>query len=192
MTHEPRIAVIAHHVRQALRASGMTMRVYAGRVADLYHLRTALADRTVPFEIGTTAETAEQAERANAQTVQRFLDGTVRAPIDLEEALVLALPDTQRGECLRALAARYGLLAAPTPATSGVEQQVQLAGLMHDTGRLLAELAPAFADGVLDSSDAATARRALPEVLDVTARLVSLARMLEPISTARASLRAVQ
>lgn len=191
MTHEPRLDAIARHVLLARRAIGLTMSEYAARVVDVYHQRTALADRTVSFEVGTTSDALEKATRANTQTVQRFLDGTVRAPIDIEEALVLALPDAQRTDCLRALAARYGLLAAPQPATDGPAQQIQVAELLRDTGRMMVDLAPAFDDNILDSADAPIARRVLPAALDLIARLTSLARMLEHISHARTPLRAV-
>jgi hypothetical protein len=176
---EPRSQTINRHVRAALHATGLPLRSYADRVVDLYHARTALHDRTVPFQVGATAAAYEAAARQNAQTITRIFGGTVRAPIDLEEALVLALPAPHRAACLRDLADRYGLLAAALPSACGVAQQMNTADLLRETGELMGALAPAFADGKLDASDAATARRALPEVLDLQARLATLSTQLE-------------
>lgn len=182
--NETRAQCITRHVRAALRGSGATMRAVADRAVDVYHSRTALQDRAIEFHIGATAAAYESAARANAQLVERMLNGTVRLPADLEEALVLALPDVQRAECLRDLAARYGLLAAVQPGANGIAQQMTTADMMLATGRLLTTLAPAYADGALDTSDAAHARRALPQVLDLQARLATLAADLAGVTQA--------
>lgn len=190
-THEPRSRTVARHVDAALRATGLPFNALADRAVDVYHARTALHERTLQFALGATVDTHEQACRLNAQQVKRMLDGGVRLPCDFEEAIVLALPIAHRDACLRDLAARYGLLAAAEPAAEGGKPE-DIAGLMADTGDLLTSLAPAFADGVLDERDAPAARLALPQVLDMQARLASLAKTLDTITRApRANLRSV-
>lgn len=179
MTHEPRSRTLARHIDAALRATGLPFNALADRAVDLYHARTALHERMLQFQAGTTVATHEQAQRLNAQQVRRMLDGIVRFPADFEEALVLALPEAHRDACLRDLAARYGLLAAELPEADGAAQQTSVAGFLLDTGELISELAPAFADGVLNDADAPIARRALPRVLDLQARLATIAKTLD-------------
>lgn len=182
MTREPRSATIHRHLRDALRATGLPLRTLADRAVDLYHARTALHERAIEFHAGATADAYEAAARANAQIVTRMLEGTVRLPADFEEALVLALPEPHQAACLRDLADRYGLLAAQPPTACPVAQQVSTADLLRETGALMTTLAPAFADGRLDASDALIARHALPEVLDLQGRLATLAVQLEAIT----------
>lgn len=116
---ESRSAVITHHVRAALQHSGLSERVYACAVADSYRERTPLQARSVEFHAGGCYDADA---RSNAQLLRRMLDGQVRMPIDLEEPLVLSLPEPFRSACLRELAARTGHLAAPLPATTGAGQ----------------------------------------------------------------------
>lgn len=191
MTHEPRSRTIARHVDAALRATGQPLNALADRAVDLYHQRTALHERTLQFQAFACSADYESASRLNTQQVRRMLEGAVRLAADFEEAIVLALPEPHRDACLRDLAARYGLLAAAVPAAEGGKAQ-DIAGLMADTGDLLTELAPAYADHVLDAHDLDAARAALPKVLDLQARLASLAQLLNTITRAsRAHLRSV-
>lgn len=191
MTHEPRSSVITRHAEAALRTTGLPFNALADRAVTLYHERTALHERALQFQVATTAQAYEQVSRANAQQVRRMMDGTVRMPADFEEALVLAVPELQRSALLRELAARYGLLAAPLPATGGSDAS-SIAALMHDSARLLQALAPAFADGILDARDIAEAKAARPLATDLQGRLVSLTAELDEILRARrAQLRSV-
>lgn len=176
---ETRSQAIVRHVQRALRETRVTLRSIADRMVDVYHARTALDERTVEFHTGTTADAYEAAARANAQLLKRMIDGQVRLPVDLEESLVLALPAEYQRSCLRDLADRYGLLAVERPSTDAVAQQTSIGVLMKETGELMVTLAPAFADGKLDEADADVANRALPEVLDLQARLAALASLLE-------------
>lgn len=169
--HEARAACIAHHANMALRKSPLTERQYGQAVADLYMQRTPLHARTVEFHI---SHDPYADERANAQLVRRALDGTTRMPVDLEEALVLALPEPFRSVCLRDLAARFDLLAAPRPAASMAQQTVHLGEMTRDAGEVLIALAPMFKDGRIDATDAPLAREALDAIARTQSMLVTL------------------
>lgn len=168
--HEARSACIAHHVNMALRKSPLTERQYGQGVADLYMQRTPLHARSVEFH---QSRDPYADERANAQLVRRP-DGTTRMPVDLEEALVLSLPEPFRSACLRDLAARLDLLAAPRPAAASAQQTVHLGEMTRDAGEVLIALAPMFQDGRIDAADAPRAREALDAIARAQAMLVTL------------------
>ena len=109
--------VIAHHVNMALRhCAAVTRESFADEVVDLYHQRTPLALRGIQFHAVEKGGDPYAVQRANAQLLFRMLQGPVRLAAELEEAVVLALPQPYQGACLSDLAARYGLLATPMPA----------------------------------------------------------------------------
>ena len=175
MNAEPRSETIARHVREALATDGrLTERSYAEAVMHAYHAAVPLHLRRVPFELGATAEQVERAQRANAQAIHRFLNGETRMPVDLEEALVDALPQALRDRCIRALAARGGMLAVPMPTACGMEQMQRTAGLLHGAGDAVAAIAPMLADGVINQADrphAATALEQLQRVITTATAL---------------------
>ena len=162
-----RSRVIARHVQLAL-ASGMQMRAYAAEVADTYIGRTPVEDRVVDFHVGTTTDAVEKAIRANAQLCNRFIDGTVKMPADLEEAFVLSLPDDARMRCKAELAARYGLLAARAPEASTAGGAKSAANLMREVAEFITQSCTA------DSAPNEIAlRAALRELTDVEAACAS-------------------
>lgn len=173
---ESRSAVITHHVRAALQHSGLSERVYACAVADSYRERTPLQARSVEFHAGGCYDADA---RSNAQLLRRMLDGQVRMPIDLEEPLVLSLPEPFRSACLRELAARTGHLAAPLPATTGAGQVLSASRLMAETAEAIEALAPLLDDGRIDGADRAGIPTALRELLDVEAACASLRATLQ-------------
>lgn len=176
---EPRTATIVAHATAALRAhKPLTERALADAVVEHYHQRTALHERTVEFHAGHTADAYEAAARANAQLLKRMLVGEVRLPADLEEAIVLALPEPQRRQCMAALADRYGLLAVPKPALEGDAQTQQIADLFREVSEAVQRIGPMFADGHIDHHDAALVPPAVRELLDVIAACTALIRTL--------------
>ena len=118
---EPRSQTIARHVREALRHSGLTEQSLAAEVVEQYHRRTSLHERNVEFHSGTTTKQIDEAQRANAQLLRRMFGGLVRMPADLEESIVLALPEPYRRRLLRELAGRHdeqsGVLTPPQHAS---------------------------------------------------------------------------
>lgn len=169
--HETRAGCIVHHANLALRKSALTMKAYGQAVADLYMQRTPLHARTLEFHVSADPYADEE---ANAQIVKRVVNAIVRMPTDLEEALVLALPEPFRTACLNDLAARLGLLAAPRPAAEGAHQVVHLGDLLRDAGETLTALAPMFKDGRIDAHDAPLAKRALQCIGETQALLVTI------------------
>lgn len=178
---EPRSKTLARYVEQALRHTRTTERSYAAEVVELYHARTALHERTVEFHMGTTAAQVDAAMRANTQLVRRMLDGTVRLPADLEEAMVLALPEPYREDCIADLAARLDRLAVRAPSPEGAASLNTLGGWVRETGEALTKLGEMLHDGQIDQADAPLARTALKELGDVERMCLGLMAQLQGV-----------
>ncbi|HZP85889.1 MAG TPA: hypothetical protein VFB54_03650 [Burkholderiales bacterium] len=170
--NETRPQTVIHHVTLAL-ARGLTMRSYAADVARLYNERTPSLARAIEFH-ETRDPYAD--ERANAQIVQRFVDGRSRLPAEIEEAMVLALPEPYRGECKRDLAARYGDLAAPIPKESDSAAVADVGLLMKECGLALTELSESFGHGYV--TEKTTARDALNKLTDLIATATTIRERL--------------
>jgi hypothetical protein len=96
-----------------------------------------------------------------------------RLPAELEEALVLALPDPFRDECLRELSSRYGLLAArePDPVASPL---LAPANLMRECADVITALAPALSGHGYGPEDLPAIADALGQLADVSGAVASL------------------
>lgn len=168
---ECRSQIIAAHVALALSRCSMIERVYAQAVVDLYQERTPLHARTLEFH--SSRDPYDDARR-NCQIVKRLLDGRVRMPVDMEEALILALPMPYR-QCLQAeLAERLGLMAAELPASHATGQQHQVGDLVSAAGGALEKLSTMLDDGLLDETDHAYADGALVALEALQARAATL------------------
>lgn len=171
-----RSAVLVHHVRFALRNSSLKMSALAADIVDHYHRTVPLRSRTVHFHLG--GDPYSDAE-ANEQIVARALFAdSVRMPVDLEESVVLSLPEPFRSALQRDLAARLGLLAAPLPRSDGARRDATTSDLLRETGELLTQLSTILADGRVDAKDMPHVARALHEVLDVQGVLVGIEHQL--------------
>ncbi|TPG50688.1 hypothetical protein EAH75_04415 [Rhodanobacter glycinis] len=168
---ECRSQIIAAHVALALSRCSMIERVYAQAVVDIYHERTPLHARTLEFH--SSRDPYDDARR-NGQIVKRLLDGRVRMPVDLEESLILALPQPYQQHLQAELAERLGLMAAELPSANPAGQQHQVGDLISDVGKALDRLSPMLDDGVLDERDAVYAEAALRGLEALQARAATL------------------
>jgi len=168
---ENRSQLIAEHVLLAISRSALTERTFAQTVADLYMERTPLHARGISFAV--SADPYADSE-ANRQIVKRMLDGRVRMAVDLEEALILALPDPYRYHLQADLAARLGLMAAEQAAATPTGQQHQVGELVQAAGNALDKLSGMLDDGVLDEHDAAYGPAALQALESLQARAATL------------------
>jgi hypothetical protein len=178
-TTMPRDLVIRRHVELATRHA-VSLETYGQCVAETYLERTPEHERGVPFR--ALGRDPYATIRHNAQIVRRMLrmaEPSVRMPVEAEEAFVLSLPEPFRTECLRELAHRVGLLAAPErPRDCRVSALLAPANLMRETAEAIEALAPMLADGIIGPDDAPLAGRVLAELRDVEAHARSLAEQI--------------
>lgn len=186
MTHErqyrePRAAVIFRFTADAIRNSRHTDASFASAVADAYMAQVAPAERTTTFHAGTDAESIAKAEKLNAKLIERFRNGTVKLPADLEEAWVEALPEPWRLDCARELARRYGFIGARTPDAGVAGQLLCTARVAIEFGQALQAIAEINADGVVDAQDIPRLRRALAEYRALGAEVVTQKATLQAV-----------
>jgi hypothetical protein len=195
---ETRAHAIWRHVQLALRHTGATEADFAENVAALYLQRTPLHLRGIEFHAHVAGGDPYAVLRANAQLLFRMLkpDGPTRLPVELEEAVVLALPQPYQDEAQRDLAERLGRLAAPLPAssTASLREQVKSpCALMRSAADAVERIAPMLEDGHIGAEDAphfADALASLSEVMGLCVTLnAQIAQAMQPAP--RAGLRAV-
>lgn len=142
--HETRSATVLRHVQAYLRETGTSEWTYAQHVVDIYHLRTAPTHRTVHF---ADSGDAYRMQKTNAGHIGRFIAGTQRLPVDLEESCVLALPAERQRGCWVDLAARVGRISIAHP-QDGVQ------GVADDLGKLSRDIGDVYRTlGVLLGDD---------------------------------------
>lgn len=175
--NQPRDSVIAEHVGHAMRHTRLSFEAFAQDVADHYHANTRDTLRNVKFHVVPHIDPCS-ALRANAQIIRRMVEGVVRMPVEIEEAIVLALPAPFRDACLRELAARFGLIGAQIPRSDATGQAVQVAALLRGAGATIATLAPMFEDGLITEADATHAPAALASLDALLANITTVAAMV--------------
>lgn len=172
---QTRDLVIARHVRLAIDHTTLTEDAFADDVRRVYQQRTAEHLRRVDFHAITRGEDPYRTLRANAQLVRRMLDGqTIRMPVEIEEAVVLALPEPFRRRCLAELAGRYGLLAVEQPADTAPGCIAQMGQLAHQFGTCVQALAETIGDGHLSACDLPGAKVVVREIDELVARALAL------------------
>ncbi len=177
--HEPRSVTVIRHVSGHLLSTSRSLEAYADDVKRLYQESvTNLAARSVKFH-GDGDAIADM--KANGQLVGRYLNRTTRIPVDLEEALVLALPEVSKRECLADLAGRYNLLAAPMPDVGTCDDIANLNRIMTETGKAIQSLGPIFEDGKVTDDDLPYIKQALQSLTKAVSEFVSMQQRLTDV-----------
>lgn len=166
--------VIARFVRLAIKHTDLTREAFAEEVVHLYHQRTPLKQRGIEFHAFTTGCDFADVMRANAQLVFRQLDGVTRFAAELEEAVVLALPQPFRQACLAELAGRYGLMAAALPASTAGGRMGQVGEMSKEFGEALRAISRTLEDGDLTSTDPALVTDVVRELDELIAAATTL------------------
>lgn len=183
---EPRSKVIFRHTAHCIRNSGHNDRSFASLIADSYIRLVAPAERIVQFHVGTDLDSIEKAQSRNAKLIERFINGTVKVPADLEEAWVAAMPQPWRDACERELAQRYGFLGVREPSRQAPSELLSAAGVLAELAHTMEALAQVMADGQVTAADAPALQRLMREARETQAELSTLhataARSLEELA----------
>ncbi|MBE9538499.1 MAG: hypothetical protein IMF06_05410 [Proteobacteria bacterium] len=170
---EPRSHVVWRHVTLFINKTGTSWPTYCADVAEHYHTTVPGPLRKVEFSLHRDPH---ERMRLNAQTVRRFEhDHKFGLPNDLEDAMVMALPQSRRFDLQADLAARTGLLAAPIPEIGPAHDALGVAGMMRETAEAIEAIAPMLeSDGVIDHKDAHLAGHAEQQLLEAMGALRSM------------------
>lgn len=190
---ETRAHTIHHHVLMAVKHTGLDQQEFADEVVRLYIDRTPLHARHIEFHQHVRGSDPYTVRRANEQLLFRMLkpSGPVRMPVEVEEAVVLALPQPYREECLRELSARYGLLAAAIPAGADASLSEQVRSpceLMRKAATAVERVAPMLEDnGLIGPEDYQHFPMALQAINEMLACAVTLSSQIAIAMHATAS-----
>ncbi len=185
--HETRSETIFRHTDRMLHDLRISWGTFGQGVVDRYHGIVPEEARIILFKVkGDTY----LVQKGNGQHVKRFRDGTAttRFPVDLEEAWVRELREPYLGECRADLAARYGLLAVPSPESPEVCDTQRLSDVTHSFGQMLTAVAPTLADNVINQQDLPYIPAAVRELDDLIAAAMGLkARYVQQLELAAKS-----
>ncbi|MBN5137696.1 hypothetical protein [Stenotrophomonas geniculata] len=168
--------MVFRHTTDAIRNSAHTDSSLAQSIAEQYMADVAPGERILQFHVGVDADSTEKALKANGQIIARIRNGTVKMPVDLEESWVRALPPQWRDACARELARRYGFLGARIPMMEPHAGVLAVARLSVEFGHTLEALTNILADGRICPKDIPELRRALDEIGQLEAELITAKR----------------
>jgi len=168
--HEPRSMTIKRHVNDYMLNTNISEQTFAENVKTIYHDRVPDPDdRVIKFHEGRDAY---EDMKSNGQLLFRMMKAHVKFPSDIEEPVVLALPDKEQRNLRTALAARYDELAVPIPHNEPEENIYSLSVLLKTTGATIESLAPILADNKIDEADIPHAKKALQGINQSMAELI--------------------
>ena len=144
-----RDAAIRAYVEAAVDQGLVTWDGYVDSVREIYHRDVPARVRTFEFRDPESDPEPAKAMTANTAKVMDWFNPrrTVRMPVELEEAAVLALPDPVRERCQQELARRlgcYGALRREIVPASDLQSESLVGG---DYGELLGIVSRMKANG---------------------------------------------
>jgi hypothetical protein len=177
-----RSAVLIAVTQALLHETGRAINKFAEQLADGYFAAVPEGLRRAPLKVPDQHAGADEYYKvlaSNTKAVQRYLDGTVPVPMDLEEVWCCVLPDHYRDRAVFELCARFGVL--PVMVTGDADIHA-LAELMRDEAAVIEAMAPILADGDIDDSDLPAAEAAVPKLKKAMASIAGLIVRLESVT----------
>ncbi|HKJ89243.1 MAG TPA: hypothetical protein VKA48_12140 [Gammaproteobacteria bacterium] len=117
-------------------------------------------------------------KESTRRQVERLLNGSVRMPVELEEAWIDALPSPYRERVIGQLAARLGYLAVAIPEDSDCTVE-SLGEVLKEHSEAVQASAPMVADGQITEDDRIHAGEAYREHLEAAASHLGHAKLIE-------------
>lgn len=177
--------VLIGHLRKAIEETGLSESGFAQ--ALVRHYRTLVPDAVRNHDMpdldddGQSADEYLHALDRVRKRVNRYCDGGLHLPVELEEAWVAALPAPYGGRCARDMARRYGFLGASAPdASPGVAEDLASVGRVGEVhGRAQQVVSKMLANGRFGPEDSDIAPEALRLLHDEAANVMSLIALIE-------------
>lgn len=183
---ELRTEVIFRHLRRLVRETGVSVEDYSEDVLRVWMERTSAEARISGHDFRVTTPVFDRMS-ANGQKIRRWMSSEIKArpSIDVEECLVLGLPEPYQSDCRRDLARRYGLMDVPLPDEAGGDHVSDIAAMGDMAmrfGGLMQALAPILDDGQIDGKDAPLIPHAMDECEKLIAKAIVVRQHLQRFS----------
>lgn len=178
-SNEPRSVTIIRAMKNYLLKTSVKETDYVDDVRKIYWILVKPSARTIRFHDPLTDDDLW----ANRQLLFRQINGVngQRLSVDVEEAMVFALPLPEREQLLVKLSARYGSYYAPLMEKVSVNGIVSISKLMNHTGELLERWAEIIEDNKVDENDRHLAPGAIEKIDETVGVLLSLREQLSAI-----------
>jgi hypothetical protein len=171
--------------------TGRPLNKFAEALAEKYFCSVPEDLRRAPLRVPPAHGEAEDYYKvlaANLKAVQRYLDGTVPMPADLEEAWVETLPKAYRDRAVFDLCARLHVVPVLVSDDADI---ARLATFMEDEAAVIRAMAPILADGEIDEKDAKFIPEAIEKLRIAMADCAGLLQRLEQVSGSSPMVRVV-
>jgi len=175
---ETRDEVILRHVERYLRATNTKEEGLALRVHELLLARTPERARVATdFPL---APDLFHVQKEGGQKIRRWRNPEVsaRPSIGVEEALVLAIGEPYRFQCVQELTQRLGGFYVPAPSTHAPEMK-SAADLLKNVSDAIGAWAELSVDGINANDDPEKLRAGIAEINDVVADAMAMRKILE-------------
>lgn len=193
--HLRRPDVLRFYLRRALAETRLDLETFVEDLAVAYCDDVPEHARGLKLEVPVREGYRDYARQVGrlVKRVQRYLEGTLHFPCEIEEAWVAALPASYAQACRVELTRRHGFLGVLAPEAAPCNDGEAVAAVMSQTGQCLSVLAAALADGALTTADLDAHPELLRSILDAEATLAAVrARVQEVAAVAAAEPRGIR
>lgn len=173
--HQALSRLVRSHVERFIHETNISWPTFGQQVAEIFERLIAADTSSIHFP---THRDPYKQMRLRAQYLRRHLEDD-EPPMDLLEALVMALPKERQNPLLLDLMARMGRMPIEIPRTDRTAEEVERFGtLLREMGEATQAMAPLLADGVIDSKDHPHALHAVRQLTELLAATASLRNQL--------------
>ena len=172
---KPRQNALFDAVHHYVRETAVSMETYCANVVE--HYEATVYPRGIEF---SQHEDVSERRKRNCNRITRWidLDAHARFPTEMEESLVMALPDAYRLPLLSKLAARYDLIATPMP-DGNLNHTTNLARLCKEFADVVETMGPLIADGTLENDSPGDIDDALDQANELMAEVTGWVAQLK-------------
>lgn len=189
-------AVLIAHAEQMRLRTGISHEEWAERVDAKYHELVPERHRSLPapgLHDVHDAAAYRKLLRAWDQNIRRYVDGSLKFPMELEEAWIEALDEPWRTDCKRERSRRMGMVGAAIPEPGPAGDHRTWGNALQEFGRMTQTMGEVLSDGVIDGSDAKDLPTLLNQIHAMQANLTSLEEKVnEALGEAQGTVREIR
>lgn len=182
--HLTRQAVLFYYLERVRAETRYTLEDFAAALTFHYHETIPAHARSLDLDMPDLKGPLQDYARAIGRLckrVQRYVDGSLHMPCELEEAWAAALPEPYREHCQQELARRYGFLGAHDLDARPCSDGEAFSRIMTETGECIQGLSQALDDGRIDTADLLRNPELRQQLQDAEAALASVRARVEQI-----------
>lgn len=175
---------IRYFVAKALNRRGLLFKTYVEQVVQYYNATVPEHARELKAFDLNTVNGLMAAQKRISRLVNTPLDERPQPiPSELEEALVEALPETERTECRAHLCERYGVIAVPHSELSSNRELADLGAFVRESGEAIHQLSKVLTNVGIDQMPIKEVMLARKELMDVIETAMCITKQIDEITS---------